>query len=250
VADLRRALAADFDHEGLDAFLARMPAGYLLAQTSDQVAAHLRLLHGAADGPVRTRWTRAVDGVHDELTLIAEDRPGLLWRVCGVFALHGVSILEARVYTDRDGTAIDVFRLDDSFEPAIGEDKRSRIERDVAAVLEGRLSLGYRLARKLRSYRDLERGPSVASSVSVDNAASERYTLVEVRARDRLGLLYSIARAMSDLQLDIHLAKLATRGSEAIDVFYVRDAHGRKATDPDFAREVERAILYELESLG
>ena len=250
VASLRRALSTEFDHERLDGFLASMPAVYLLAQTPEQVSAHLRLRDSAAFGP----FVRSGGEPPTAFTMNSRSSlrtgPGLLWRVCGVFALHGVSILESRIYTDREGAALDVFRLDDAFEPAIGDEKRSRIDRDLAAVLDGRLSLGYRLAKKLQSYREIERGPSIASSVNVDNASSERYTLVEVRARDRLGLLYSIARAMSDLQLDIHIAKLATRGNEAIDVFYVRDGTGGKAVDPEFTREIERAILFELESLG
>jgi len=84
----------------------------------------------------------------------------------------------------------------------------------------------------------------------VDNAASAEYTVVEVHARDRLGLLYAISRTLSELQLDIHLAKVATRGPEAIDVFYVRDFYGRKIVDAEHLKEVERAILFELEEFG
>ena len=250
VNELANLVGGATEVRALTDFLSRMPPAYVLGQTADAVRAHFDLMSTPADGPARLAFGRAADGLHDELTLIAPDQPGLLWRVCGTIALHGVSILEARIFTDSAGTCLDVFRLEDAFEPGIPVEKREQIARDVALVLDGRLSLGYRLARKLKAYRDNAGEPPTSTRVTVDNIASERYTIVEVHARDRLGLLYTITRALSDLQLDIDLAKLATHGREAIDTFYVLDANGQKTTDPDHAREIERALLYEIESLA
>ncbi|MHB1414042.1 MAG: [protein-PII] uridylyltransferase family protein, partial [Chloroflexota bacterium] len=234
-------------HQQIEGFLARMPEAYLLAQSPSAIRRHFALL-GESDGrSVRVSFARADDGIHDELVLVAADRPGLLWAVCGVFALHGVNIVEARVYTELQGTALDVFRLADAFEGEIGEEKRQRIARDLDLALTGRLALGYRLARKLKHYRPSRVLPMRPAHVTVDNAESVEYTVIEVRARDRLGLLYTIARAFADLQLDIHLAKVSTHGPEAIDVFYVRYLANGKVTDGQHIQEIERAVLFELE---
>ena len=48
--------------------------------------------------------------------------------------------------------------------------------------------------------------------------------------------------SQADLQLDVHLAKVATYGERVIDAFYVRDVLGRKIGDEEHIREVERAI--------
>jgi [protein-PII] uridylyltransferase len=64
--------------------------------------------------------------------------------------------------------------------------------------------------------------------VHVDNTASQVFSLVEVRAPDRVGLLYRITRALHDLGLDIHHAKVATYPEGAVDVFYVWDLSGSK----------------------
>ena len=64
--------------------------------------------------------------------------------------------------------------------------------------------------------------------VHVDNSASQVFSLVEVRAPDRVGLLYRITRALHDLGLDIHHAKVATYPDGALDVFYVWDLSGSK----------------------
>ena len=57
---------------------------------------------------------------------------------------------------------------------------------------------------------------------------SDLYTVIEVSARDRQGLLYQIADRLSEDNIQINAAKIATFGEEAIDSFYVKDAFGFK----------------------
>ncbi|MHB1004705.1 MAG: [protein-PII] uridylyltransferase [Chloroflexota bacterium] len=249
-AELSAALTGQADPPAVMSFLASMPSTYLLSQPTEAVREQFALLQDLDGAPVRVLAKRATNGLYDEVTLVAPDHPGLLWRVCGVFALHGVNILEARVYSDDHGGALDVFRLADAFEAEIGEEKRTAIVRDLTLALEGRLSLGYRLARKLKHYSPVRNQPERPPRVAVDNGGSTAYTIVEVHAPDRLGLLYRITRALSELDLDIHVAKVTTRGPEAVDVFYVRDQRGAKVDDPEHVREVERAVYYELENAG
>ena len=76
------------------------------------------------------------------------------------------------------------------------------------------------------------RDEAEAIQVNVDNAASQFFSVVEVRAPDQVGLLYRIARALHELGLDIHHAKIATYPEGALDVFYVRDLSGEKLDEP------------------
>ena len=52
---------------------------------------------------------------------------------------------------------------------------------------------------------------------------------------------------LADLQLDVHLAKVATYTGRVIDAFYVRDALGGKITSPEQIAEVESAMRARLE---
>ena len=56
---------------------------------------------------------------------------------------------------------------------------------------------------------------------------------------DRVGLLYAVTRALHDLSLDIHLAKVDTVGAEVVDAFYVLRQSGRRIKDED---EIERLV--------
>ena len=73
-------------------------------------------------------------------------------------------------------------------------------------------------------------------SVRIDNAASQFFSLVEVRAPDQVGLLYRITSGLHALGLDIHHAKIATYADGALDVFYVRDLEGAKLDEQAAAR--------------
>jgi len=200
-------------------------------------ADHLELLHAGA---------QVLRGEGDRLTVVARDRRGLLSRVTGVLALHGLAVLDAAV-TSLDGMALEVLRVESSFGPTISWDK---VLAELKLVLAGRLALEARLAERARVYgaRPRQRAVPEPPRVVVDNTASREATVVEVHALDSIGVLYRITRALADLDLDIVSAKVQTLGDRVVDAFYVRDATGGKLDDPMLIVEIERALLHQLAS--
>jgi [protein-PII] uridylyltransferase len=188
----------------------------------------------------------AVDVDGSQLTVVARDRPGLLSRVAGTLALHGLDVRSAQVASNDEGVAVELLIV----EPAFGQEPDwDALADDVGKALSGRLSLESRLADRARAYASRQR-PAAArpaeARVLFDNEASASATVVEVRAPDAMGVLYRITRALADCDLDVRSAKVSTLGHEVVDAFYVRDADGQKLTDADHLREVARAVLAEL----
>ena len=64
--------------------------------------------------------------------------------------------------------------------------------------------------------------------IAIDSDSHPTYTLVDVQAPDRLGLLYILLRALGRAGAQIALSRIATEKGAAIDTFYVTDAEGRK----------------------
>ena len=122
-----------------------------------------------------------------------------------------------------------------------------KVRRDLELTFEGKLSLSYRLAQKrTSSVISKHERPSRPPQVVLDNTTSDFFTLIEVFADDRIGLLYQITKTLFDLRLDIRIAKIATKGDQIADVFYVRDLEGQKIVDDAHLREIEEALIYEL----
>ena len=83
--------------------------------------------------------------------------------------------------------------------------------------------------------------------VVIDNDASARATVVEVRAPDAVGVLHTITGALSDAGLDIRSARVSTLGHSVVDSFYVVDGSGKKIEDEATIRDVEERILRALD---
>src|SRR4029079_14705947 len=64
----------------------------------------------------------------------------------------------------------------------------------------------------------------IATNVTIDNKAHPAYTLVQVQAPDRLGLLYDVLSCLGRAGVYIALSRISTEKGAAIDTFYVADA--------------------------
>jgi len=230
----------------VERYVLRMPRSYFLSVDPVQAARHFALIAPVV-GANEVRSAAVAGGPPDgyELLVVAVDRPGLLSWIAGSLSLAGLSILRAQAFTTDDGIAVDLFEVEGAFEPEIREERWREFRTVLRKVLEGRISLEHRVEEKRRHYPAPTRPSAV--TVRVDQQASDFFTVIEVGAPDRIGLLYDITRTLADLHLDVHLAKVATYTDRVIDAFYVRDELGRKVRDPAQVAEVESAFRARLE---
>ncbi|MEZ5215881.1 MAG: ACT domain-containing protein [Ilumatobacteraceae bacterium] len=188
-----------------------------------------------ATGEVHVVWGE------DTLTTVAPDRAGLFSRVAGVLSLHGLDVLAAEAHSDEHGMAANELRVQ---LPKHGVD-RARVRDDLIRALGGQLAIEARLAERAKTYRRRRRQAAMIESnmVRFDNDASSNATVLEVRAPNRVGVLYGITKALAELGLDLRHAKVQTMGDIVFDCFYVRGSDG-KVIDPFHLQEIERAVLH------
>jgi [protein-PII] uridylyltransferase len=231
----------------VDRFVQRMPKSYFLTVEPAAAARHFSTIapHVGAKEVRAVHHVGARAGTH-ELLVVAQDRPGLLSWITGSMALAGLSILSAQVFTTDDGIAADLFEVKGVWERQVPDRRWREFRSTLRRAVDGSLSLERRVDEKRRWYPT----PTVPTpvTVTVDEGASDFSTVIDVGAPDRLGLLYDITRTFAELDLDVHLAKVATYEGRVVDSFYVRDGLGRKLTTAgaDVAR-LERALRARLE---
>ena len=192
------------------------------------------------------------DGLHvlgpGQLLVVSSDRPGVLSAVAGVLALHGLDVLAAQAGLADDGRAVDVVDVAATFGQV---PDWAKVATDLEEALSGRLSLEAKLADRARAYTSRYRTRSAARPaeprVLWHLDASERSTVIEVRAADGVAVLHRITRALASEGLDVRFARVATLGHEVVDSFYVADADGHKITDADRLRTIEEAVLAALD---
>ena len=173
-----------------------------------------------------------------EVTVVAPDRPGLLWRAAGVLASHRLAVRSANA-TSVGVTAVSVFDV----EPEFGDPPDATlVAADLRRMLQGRLDVEDRLDRRARASRP--RAAAVpAPKVSLVDDASDTATVVEVRAHDAPGLLWRVGRALGECGLDVRAARVETLGAEAVDVFYVTDGEGKPLGDGELRRTIAASVL-------
>ncbi|WP_181706277.1 [protein-PII] uridylyltransferase [Chthonobacter rhizosphaerae] len=242
VAAAKRELAArltDWPEAERERYFERhYPPYWLRVDLADKVdhAALLRRTDEAGRRLATTFKTKPFEGV-TEITVVAPDHPRLLSTLAGACTAAGSNIVDAQIFTTTDGLALDTMVIGREFADDADEQRRAqRICALIEATLEGRERLPEAVARRVAS-RKAPKAFQLPTEVTLDNTLSDRFTVIEVSGLDRPGLLYDLTRAMSDLNLNIASAHVATFGERAVDVFYVTDltnlkiqATGRQST--------------------
>jgi [protein-PII] uridylyltransferase len=218
----------------LDRHLELAPRRYPLEVEPFDIAIHLRLVRDLERG--RDPATAyIVEGPLRHFWVCTRDRPRLFASVAGCIAAKGANIISADAYTRTDGVVLDKLTIVPG--PGQAEDEQfwEGLEKLLADVFAGRQAVDKVVAeaRARVPYHARREGPPRPTIVKASNKLSDRYTVVDVGAEDRPGLLYDIARRLSELGLDIHYSKISTRANRAADVFYVsRD--GAKVKEEEF----------------
>jgi [protein-PII] uridylyltransferase len=177
------------------------------------------------------------------VTVIGDDHPGLFYRIAGAIHLAGGNIIDARIYTNRVGKALDNFLVQDPLGRPFSEAAQiERLERSIEDALANRIELVPQLAKRPLP-RNRAESFEVRPRVAFDNKASGRFTVIEVSARDRPALLNRLARALFEARLMVNSAHITHYGERAADTFYVTDLTGGKVTSKDRLKRIEDMLL-------
>jgi len=242
--------------EPLDALLDALPERYFLASSPESIVEHARVV--AARGDQASHVVR-VSSRHPgvaELCVVAADRPGLLAGIAAVITANRLEVLTAELYSHPVGAereALDLFCVRDHEGGIEGVDRvLPRLVRDLAEVCSGLVAPADLLKMRIGStspWRE-RASPAVPTEIFFDNRASPRHTIVDVYARDRPGLLYTLADTLHAVGLFIALSKINTEGTRVADVFYVREVDGSKVAAGPRQDEIREALTRAVQAGG
>ncbi|MGH7020199.1 MAG: ACT domain-containing protein, partial [Brevundimonas sp.] len=177
------------------------------------------------------------------VAVAALDRPGLFADLAATLAKAGADVVGARLATAEDGTALDVFEIQDGAGEAYGRREPRRLAILVKA-LERAAQKGARASAVETPRVSARRAVfDVRPVVRIDTETGASAVVVEVSGPDRPGLLADLARTISEHAYSTRSAHVASFGERAVDGFYITDADGNKPTDAARLEALKTALI-------
>ena len=259
------------DAESIQKHFDTMPQEQLLSYNTDDIAKHITLIEQltnsslvldcslrsstpSAYGSLRPfcfRKSRSTSSYGQKEThnysqiivVCARDELGLFSKMAGVLASQNINILSAQINTREDGIVLDILNVtDDNTRESISAQKCQRVEALLKSVLMGEKDVESLLSRQQFSNDKPVTKATIAPEIAINNDDSDTCTIIDVQAEDRIGLLYTISRAFYQLRLNLHLAKIFTKGRHAVDVFYVQNENGYKILNQEKLHEIKTVL--------
>ncbi len=236
---------SEFSDDEINHFFSIMPPRYFLTATAVSILDHLDMLRRFNGLPVVFNRRILEKEGSSEWTLLTLDTPGLFSKICGVVAANSLNITEAYLNTTNDGKDLFIFKLQTAQGQSIAEESKwNKLEADVLNVVQGEIPLQELLGNRLRpSLIKPKTARQLPTKVVIDNDLSPFYTIIDVYAHDRVGLLYHITSALAELGLYVDMSKIATKVDQVTDTFYVRDIFGQKLRAEDRIKRVRKTLL-------
>lgn len=253
-SELRKALINEINNKELERYFDAMSPRYLLNTNIQDIKKHILLVRELdkliTNGNISSfliEYKHIPSEGTWEFVFIGKDRAGLFSDIAGVLALNNINILSAHVYTWREGTIVDIFKVTPPLDPIHQDEIWNKVRSDIDMVLNGKMDLTSLLDKKATFGINQKRLPSPSPMIRIDNRTSDFFTIIEVFTDDRIGLLHLITKSIFEMGLDIKVAKIMTHGSQIADIFYVRDNLGQKIEDKSKIEKIKKGLHLVLE---
>lgn len=179
-----------------------------------------------------------------EILIYGKDRQALFAQVASVLDSRNCSIHDAHITVTRDGYMFDSLLVLENDGSRLSSERRTQdLEQAIWQQLN-RPGFAHSNHRKLpRQMRQLD-VPTKIRFFSL----GEDSTLVELEALDAPGILAKVGHAFVDCNVTLKLAKIATIGERAEDIFIVSNDQGQALTQ-DQQVTLKKRILFKLDQL-
>ncbi len=230
----------------IDHYLALGTTGFHQGCTLSQhlAIAGMLLVDERLDQRIRLHISHDEKKFVTEVIILLPGQTGMFARLTGAITLAGASIIHAKIFTLKDGSAVNIFHLQDIAGNAFNRPAMlAKMAVYIEQAIDGSLDVSQALLHRAMPYQNnLPDRMKKEAAVFIENDASTVCSVVEIAATDRVGLLYSVANALDKLGLSTVTAHISTYGARAADVFYVKDGFGMKITHEKKIKAVREAL--------
>jgi len=246
-------LSPDYAEE-IEAHFEFMPDHYFRATDVPEIIEHLKLFRSflenvshSGESPLAAaiQWKIMPEQGHSVVTFCTWERERLLAKVAGSFSVVPLNILSADIFPRGDNAVLSIFRVcDTKARPVTHRRDFELVEQTLRRAFEDESFDFLPLIEKAkRQSRGLAPAIEFPTGIAIDNKTHPTYTLIEIQAPDRIGLLYDVLSCLDRQNILIPLCRINTQAGAAIDTLYVRDRSTHaKITDSHRIRAIHEHL--------
>jgi [protein-PII] uridylyltransferase len=235
----------------IDSQLQAFPSHYISGVSLENITADLDSLQqlGADDVIADGQFHAATTTVDYRIITQGKLAEGCFHKLAGVLTAKHLEVLTAQISTSKDGVVLDRFRvIDHDFAESVPVERIQEVTQAVQDTLYGRTTVE-QLFHKHQRFGGRQTATTVSNlppRVVIDNNSTDSATIIDVFAYDSPGLLYTLAKAVYDLDLSVMQARIGTHLDQVVDVFYVSDRHGNKIRTGSILQEIKDTLTQQI----
>jgi len=239
----------------VQAHFGSLPARYFLVHNAREIVADLLLTNRfmrnlLGDDPQVSlapaiEWSDEPDRGCSRVKVCTWDRAGLFSKLAGSCTAAGMNILSAQVFTRTDRIILDTFDVTSARSGLLATaEEKEKFNQFLGKALLGPLDFDPLIAKQKVTNPMFQSfsGERIATEIAFDNQSADTRTVIEVQTEDRVGLLYTLSQTLSELGLDIYVAKISTEMGAAVDSFYVSELNGDRIVSPVRQHTIEARL--------
>ncbi len=253
-------LVTDIPVEEIEAHCQHLPDRYFSSYDMEEVILHLRMVNALLSHLSKADALESLEPIIDwrndlnlsvtEVQIVTWDRPGLFYKLAGTFSLAGLNIISSKAISRDDHIMIDTFYVCEPGGGVAQSDQAREVfrygltdsllhDRDILPeIVENAEKLSPPLYLRKKEHLPAD----ILSTVEVYRDERLKRTFVEVKARDRIGLLYRIAKTISRHGFDIAFARILTERGIAVDTFTIEGIDQTSDTDENLLETLKKDL--------
>lgn len=228
--------------------LNRLSDYYIVSTPIEDILKHVKLEDKllSSDNKFSIHFEKNTGAGYSQVIIAIKDIDNPLLIITGILSYLGINILTAYSFERKDGVYLIDLQISTSSLEAVDETKFSRFVEILENVLKDSSYFEKISVKRQKGFKASTVPPPIF--VKVDNEMSEGYTIFDVSAEDRIGLLFDIIKVFASFDIYVHMVKASTQGLRARDAFYVRTKDKEKITDSNFLKNVQEKLLEVIKS--
>lgn len=243
--EILRRMENKVDPDKLQRFLSSISPRYVVAHSDQEIYEHFHLLTGHDDSHFLFVEKEIARDSVSEILIYTLENPRVIPLVTGVMLSLDINILSMENFLLSDGHVFIKMTVQSSRGLSLREAGLvNSLRSNLHDVFVGLKNVDELIAKRKKPDFLLRKPVQrLESSVKVDNDVSAYYTVIDVFAHDRLGLLYDIVTCLVENGCYVDVCKISTKVEQVVDSFYVKDIFGHKITSKDKLTDIKKSLL-------